>query len=356
MFNKLRKILPKFVPLTPERVAYVMVQVAVGTSILIIVQALYLNHPYFVNYIGGDVRTFMIKLFWFVLAIVWIDPILKLLLVRKLPITNFSLIFVYFVKFLHSIPLYVSDAQSKLAWRVDARTKTAFLSILVKFFFLPIMLNTAIGNLFSLQVDINQAQQGNFVINFDSIYGVLITTIFLIDTGIFAFGYTFEASWLHNKIRSVEPTMLGWVVALSTYPPFNSLTGQIFPMFTDGSTAFAANEVTLRVFQIVILVCHTIFVLASLSLFTKGSNLTNRGIVSWGPYRIVRHPAYVVKLTAFFVSGLLYAPGISYFLGWIGFTFIYIMRALTEERHLSMDPDYLEYKKLVKWRFLPGIV
>jgi hypothetical protein len=34
---------------------------------------------------------------------------------------------------------------------------------------------------------------------------------------------------------------------------------------------------------------------ASLSLFTKASNLTNRGIVDWGPYRYIRHPGYLGK-------------------------------------------------------------
>jgi protein-S-isoprenylcysteine O-methyltransferase Ste14 len=39
-----------------------------------------------------------------------------------------------------------------------------------------------------------------------------------------------------------------------------------------------------------------------------------------------------------------------------GFAVIYFLRAWTEERHLSMDPDYLEYKNLVRWRFIPGVV
>lgn len=39
-----------------------------------------------------------------------------------------------------------------------------------------------------------------------------------------------------------------------------------------------------------------IFAWASLSLGFKASNLTNRGIVTKGPYRWVRHPAYAAKL------------------------------------------------------------
>jgi hypothetical protein len=31
------------------------------------------------------------------------------------------------------------------------------------------------------------------------------------------------------------------------------------------------------------------------------------------------------------------------------------MRAITEENHLSSDKDYIEYKKKVKWKFIPGV-
>jgi protein-S-isoprenylcysteine O-methyltransferase Ste14 len=35
--------------------------------------------------------------------------------------------------------------------------------------------------------------------------------------------------------------------------------------------------------------------------------------------------------------------------------FIYYLRAMTEEAHLSADPDYVAYKKEVKYKFIPGI-
>ena len=34
---------------------------------------------------------------------------------------------------------------------------------------------------------------------------------------------------------------------------------------------------------------------------------------------------------------------------------IYFFRAYTEERHLSSDNDYIEYKKKVKWKFIPFV-
>ena len=33
----------------------------------------------------------------------------------------------------------------------------------------------------------------------------------------------------------------------------------------------------------------------------------------------------------------------------------YIFHAIKEERHLALDPDYLEYMKRGKYRFIPGV-
>jgi protein-S-isoprenylcysteine O-methyltransferase Ste14 len=97
-----------------------------------------------------------------------------------------------------------------------------------------------------------------------------------------------------------------------------------------------------------------IFVWASISLGFKASNLTNRGIVKTGPYRFVRHPAYAAKVLIWIIQGIFFGQfGIFIMLG---FMLIYFLRAWTEERHLSMDPDYVEYMRLVKWRFIPGII
>ncbi|MDX2111782.1 MAG: isoprenylcysteine carboxylmethyltransferase family protein [Verrucomicrobiota bacterium] len=96
------------------------------------------------------------------------------------------------------------------------------------------------------------------------------------------------------------------------------------------------------------------FAWASVSLGFKGSNLTNRGIVSHGPYRFCRHPAYVLHIFIPVVEAVMFGQ---YFIGLIiGYSVIYFLRAMTEERHLSHDPDYVAYKQKVPYRFIPGII
>jgi protein-S-isoprenylcysteine O-methyltransferase Ste14 len=110
----------------------------------------------------------------------------------------------------------------------------------------------------------------------------------------------------------------------------------------------------------------TIFAWSSVSLGFKASNLTNRGIVTHGPYRFVRHPAYAAKNLAWWLGALptlgllLFAgnwKGLAYSLvALLGWSTIYVLRALTEERHLRLlDNGYSQYAQQVCWRFVPGI-
>jgi protein-S-isoprenylcysteine O-methyltransferase Ste14 len=93
---------------------------------------------------------------------------------------------------------------------------------------------------------------------------------------------------------------------------------------------------------------------ADIQLTLGHRSVTNRGVVASGPYRFVRHPAYSAKVILWIIQGIFFAQftiGILF-----AFLIIYYLRAWTEERHLSLDPDYLDYKKKVKWRYIPGIV
>lgn len=184
-------------------------------------------------------------------------------------------------------------------------------------------------------------------------YPMIISFIFLIDTLVFALCYLFEADILHNKLRTVEQTFFGWTVTLLCYPPFNALGGNylswpatIFPEFYNIFLNF--------IIRLSILFLFFIYLWSTLSLGTKASNLTNRGIVSCGPYAVVRHPAYITKNLAWWISII---PVISPFniMSMFCWSLIYFFRAITEERHLIRDPDYQKYCLQVKYRFIPFI-
>lgn len=187
----------------------------------------------------------------------------------------------------------------------------------------------------------------------------------MFDVFFFTLGYLVELPVLKNEIRSVDSTLFGWAVALACYPPFNQLTSQVlgwhstdFPQFGHVGVHLAAN--------IALLALMAIYSWASLALLFKASNLTHRGIIDHGPYRYVRHPAYVCKNLAWWI-GLTPAAlasaqtSVSALLTVLGsmaaWSAIYYLRAITEARHLSsVDGEYAAYCARVRYRFIPGVV
>lgn len=243
--------------------------------------------------------------------------------------------------------------------KVKGIEKVSFLFILVKIFFLPIMLNFFFSNwkafIYQLPNLISENSLNIAIIPFfnNILFPFLLTAIFMIDTLWFSFGYTFESTLLSNKIKSVEPTILGWLVTLVCYPPFNGIITNKINWYADDYILFSTPLITF-IMRIIIVFLLLIYVGATLALGTRCSNLTNRGIVSRGPYAIIRHPAYISKNLAWWLTII---PVISWpaLIGMGAWSTIYHLRTLTEERHLSLDPDYIRYKEKVKYKYIPGI-
>ncbi|MDB4944870.1 MAG: GTP-binding protein EngA [Labilithrix sp.] len=180
---------------------------------------------------------------------------------------------------------------------------------------------------------------------------VAYNIVFFVDCGMALIGYSLESRWLGNKTRSVEPTFLGWAAALSCYPPFNNVLGTYLPLENGPDLVSDNTHIALRAVTVIL---FTIYASATVAFGFKFSNLTNRGIISRGPYRYIRHPAYVTKCTAWWLE---HAPTMTLtkavFLSLL--CCVYALRAWTEERHLSRDPDYRAYKRKVPWVILPGV-
>jgi protein-S-isoprenylcysteine O-methyltransferase Ste14 len=249
--------------------------------------------------------------------------------------------------------------------------KQAGLALLLKFFFAPLMINWCLlhianltGSLLQFVHAMESGMSGRALFD-SSLFWSCFQLILFVDTLLFTLGYMIEVPALGNRIRSIEPTFFGWFICLACYPPFNDTTQRLFAWESSDFPFFESNFVHLTV-NVALLTSLAIFSWASISLGFKASNLTNRGIVARGPYRLVRHPAYAAKNLAWWLGALptllmFFAAGawrsLAYALfSLCGWTAIYALRALTEERHLLMLRNgYAEYAGKVKWRFVPGL-
>ena len=255
--------------------------------------------------------------------------------------------------------------------RLSPLTRQAGLALLLKFFFAPLMINWClihIANLTGSLLQLIEGMQGDLSGRelFDtSVFWAAFQLILFIDTLLFTIGYIIELPALGNRIRTVDPTFFGWFICLICYPPFNDLTMRFLEWQSSDFPHFANDFVHLAV-NCSVLLALAVFSWASIALGFKASNLTNRGIVTHGPYAFIRHPGYAAKNLAWWLgavptvvatlaAGNWRAAAYS-LLALFGWTVIYALRALTEERHLLMlNNGYSQYAQQVRWRFVPGL-
>lgn len=255
--------------------------------------------------------------------------------------------------------------------KIQSEEKTALLAWIVKWFFAPLMIFWLTGHIFDLVNNIYLTTENislfskDFLLFFNKYFFYMaFSAILFFDVVFFTLWYLLEGSIFKNKIKSVEPTFLWWFVALAAYPPINNATNTLLWWYSTDFPQFSTFYVHIF-FNILILISMWIYSRASISLGLKASNLTNRWIVTSGPYKYMRHPAYTCKNLAWWMGW--FPILIVAFINWdiktfiyalislSGWSYIYYLRAKTEENHLSADPDYIAYKKQVPNMFVPKL-
>jgi protein-S-isoprenylcysteine O-methyltransferase Ste14 len=217
----------------------------------------------------------------------------------------------------------------------------------VKAFFLPLM-TVYLGNeLRALYQAIATAQPATM-----PTYQIFYHLSYAVDLLFCVVGYSATIRLFDAEIRSVEPTVAGWLVALMCYQPFYSVIGRFYLQYDDNTywdNWLQGWPVVRAGWAAVIIVLASVYALCTVSFGLRFSNLTHRGIITGGPYRLSKHPAYLAKNLSWW---LISVPFVSE-LGWSAalrnccllglLNLVYFARARTEERHLSRDPTYVAY-------------
>ncbi len=96
---------------------------------------------------------------------------------------------------------------------------------------------------------------------------------------------------------------------------------------------------------------------SDISLGPSVANITLKKLQTRGMYGIIRHPGAATKLLYWLLQSVFYRQfwTAKFLFGYLGWGLLYVLRALTEERHLSKFAEYRAYRKKVKYRFIPGI-
>ena len=240
-----------------------------------------------------------------------------------------------------------------------------FLGWLVKAFFLALMYSYLAGDVVYFKTVSFEMVFHDFRAGYDFLW----RSLFMLDVILSAVGYILTLRILDAHMRSVEPTLTGWVAALVCYAPFWTIVYRALLNYDgDGftwGTWLADHPQLYVVWGSAILLLVVIYVLSTVSFGLRFSNLTHRGIITNGPYRYCKHPAYVSKNISWWLVSIPFIPASSnieamlYCLMLLVVNMIYFIRARTEERHLSRDPVYVQYalamnrRSVFRWLTVP---
>jgi protein-S-isoprenylcysteine O-methyltransferase Ste14 len=224
-------------------------------------------------------------------------------------------------------------------------------SWLVKAFFVPLMF-VYVNNDLSVMWSAPLLP----LIDFKHIFTRLMDLFYLIDVLLAAIAYTMTLRVIDNHIRSVEPTLGGWIICVICYRPLVEVQAPYIQYELDKLTwadVLAPYPWAYVLWGSLILMLTFIYVWSTAAFGLRFSNLTHRGIITDGPYRWVKHPAYLAKNLSWWMIAMPFVAGA----GWLvavqsclllcTANVIYYLRASTEERHLSADPAYRDYQAYI---------
>ncbi len=302
--------------------------------------AVYLTHPYFLRFYSDDARFLLLGL-----AVVYsvLSPAFFLSYLQSGAPSHGLNVFRGLRRILQA---------RKLTWLPEERLSTLLTG--VRAFFIPLMANAVIGHAHQIGYRMSLLNQDASTDRSLDTYYVVLAMMFMLDTLVFLLGYMVESPRLSNHVRSVDSSASGWLATLSCYSPFSGVTMLIIPWAPTYEVFIESGDFR-NVIMVVVVILTALTLGAVAALGLKASNLTHRGVVTNGPYSVVRHPIYTLKLMTWTMIALptltvVSASGIA------AWALLYLARAITEERHLSKDPAYIAYQEKVKYRFIPGLI
>ncbi|RKE37799.1 isoprenylcysteine carboxyl methyltransferase (ICMT) family protein [Paraburkholderia sp. BL23I1N1] len=224
---------------------------------------------------------------------------------------------------------------------------------MVKAFFLPLMITYLSTDADHIGASFATAMNAPFSL---STFRFMYDLSFTMDLMFGTVGYLCTLRILDTHVRSAEPTMFGWLVALICYQPFWSLISNQYIHY-EGSMFWDNWLISVPIIRIIwgtmIIALVFCYALSTIAFGLRFSNLTNRGIITSGPYRFTKHPAYITKNLSFwmvsvpFVEPLGWRIALTHCVALATVNLVYFLRAKTEERHLMNDPDYRAYAEWI---------
>jgi protein-S-isoprenylcysteine O-methyltransferase Ste14 len=174
---------------------------------------------------------------------------------------------------------------------------------------------------------------------------------YTIDLAFALSGYVFASNALVPTVKSTQPRLSGWIVCLLCYAPVCEHWGD-FKRVVNGEIGWPTSltqDAGVIAAAVLMIVPLALYVSATVVFGLRFSNLSNRGVISSGPYRYMKHPAYFAHVGNSWIITFVFLPAAgatltaSQMLVPVAFTILYRYRAVTEEMHMREDAGYAAY-------------
>ncbi len=228
---------------------------------------------------------------------------------------------------------------------------------LVKGFFLPIMFADVVNNIGEFRI----ADWDILAIGFIPAFDILFSALIHLELVFVSAGYIFTCRLFDSHIRAVEKTLFGWTVALMSYSPFLGLFYVRYLDYSIGGGGWlqwlSGHPALIVAWGSAILALVALHLWCDACFGLRFSNLTHRGIITNGPYRFSKHPAYVIKnirwwLVAVPFIAISWSEALRLSLLLVMVNLLYTARSYAEERMLSQDPTYIAYARWMEQKGL----
>jgi protein-S-isoprenylcysteine O-methyltransferase Ste14 len=163
--------------------------------------------------------------------------------------------------------------------------------------------------------------------------------------------------WKRDCVKNVDFTPVGWLLNAICYgallgaplwrmlPPLEGTR----PGVADGPLAMAT--------LLGGLLLNLLYTITVLNLWTRFGVMVDKGVENRFAYRVVRHPSYTLEGVMFALLKLPAASAPAAFASLGIYVFIYWIRSERDDDFMTAsNPDFRKYKKLVPYKFLPGLV
>ena len=192
----------------------------------------------------------------------------------------------------------------------------------------------------------------------DAVFSSLELVVFsaCILGALLGYGYAMVSYLWGNRIRNVDFSVVGWVTNAVCYAPLLGLAlWTMVPELVGSDPTITVNPLH-GIILCAGLILNVIYTWTIWNLGVKFGVMTDKGVRRTGFYSVVRHPSYTVEGIMFVMIACIGFSTIYQWYAGCWYFAMFLFRSEREDQFMTVsNPEYVEYKKQVPYKFIPGV-